>query len=109
MNGNDLGVANRVQATQHRLSARGASRNGLRDFSQTKLLCQRNESRRRVGGQYDYNFIYGVTRLEAPERVNDDRNATKLEELLWSVAADPSSLACGDNDRDVHAVTIRYP
>jgi hypothetical protein len=46
--------------------------------------------------------MYAGTLLEPSERVNNDRNACKLKELLGSPAAQTPALPSGGNNRNIH-------
>ena len=51
-------------------------------------------------------FVDRFAAFELPERVNDYRNAAKLQELLGLVATQASSPAGGDHDRDIHSLAF---
>jgi hypothetical protein len=53
-------------------------------------------------GQNNYDFVNCVTPLEDFERVNKNRRACQLQELLWPLARHPRALPGGGNYCDIH-------
>ena len=107
MNGNNLCLTNRHQATEYGLRARRTAGNSSPYFFQSKVLRERKKVSRLFGGKDGYDFVDLLGALKLPERVNDNRDSAYLQELLWADAAQPSSLPGGDDDRDVHEMLIR--
>jgi hypothetical protein len=93
------------EAAPDGLGARLAARDDARRLPQTEFFSEFEKSLYFRTGDDDDHFGDRRARLEAPERVDDDRRARELQKLLRRAphtAAHPRAPPAGGDDGDIH-------
>ena len=96
MHGNHICLSYRRQSISHRLRARFAARNHLRDFFQIEFLNQRLKSRRLIGGQDDNDVLNFAGALKLLGR----RKVIDLVALMGNYAGTAALLTAFDMQLD---------